>query len=193
MIFIKKVWQDQVGSKVIANIITAGILFIFSQIGIFLLGLYNNLNFIETYKNLPSLIIELFSNQSWILIVIASLVVLIILVFIFFKLKSLINNYFKKQSEKSEEKIEKETEIRDAPTVFFNNRFRDAFPGFSNDFKRFESRREIHKRLKILLKEPLKFDKGSGYGIDKRPIWWFRDSGAMPIEKFKILNRKKYY
>ena len=191
MTLVKKIWKDQVGSKVIANIITTGIIFILSQIGIFLLGLYNSLNFIETYKKIPTLINETFSNQSWILIIIASVVVIAILVFMFFKFKKLITNYLKKQSEKSEEEINVETEIRDAPTVFFNNRFRDAFPGFSNDFKQFESRREIHKRLKILLKEPLKFDKGLGYGIDKRPIWWFRDSGAMPIEKFKILNRKK--
>jgi len=188
MTFVKKIWKDQVGSKVIANIITTGIFFIFSQIGIFLLGLYNSLNFIETYKKLPTLVNDTFSNQSWLLIIIASLVVIAKLFFIF---KNLITNYLKKQSEKNGEEIKVETEIRDAPTVFFNNRFLDAFPGFSNDFKQFESSREIHKRLKILLKEPLKFDKGSGYGIDKRPIWWFRDSGAMPVEKFKILNRKK--
>jgi hypothetical protein len=187
MKFVKKVWQDQVGSKVIAG----GILFIFAQIGIYLIGLYNSLNFIETYENIPFLIKELFSNINWILIVIISLVTLVFLIFIFLKLKNIVINYFKKQSKKGEEEIKIETEIRDEPTVFFNNRFRDAFPGFSNDFKQFESRREIHKRLKILLKEPLKFDEGSGYGIDKRPIWWFRDSGAMPIEKFKILNRKK--
>lgn len=183
----KKVWQDQVGSKVIAG----GILFIFSQIGIFFIGLYNSLNFIETYESIPILIKKLFSKINWLVIVIISLVTLVILFFIFLKLKNTVINYFKKQSKKGEKEIKIETEIRDEPTVFFNNRFRDAFPGFSNDFKQFESRREIHKRLKILLKEPLKFDKGSGYGIDKRPIWWFRDSGAMPIEKFKILNRKK--
>lgn len=191
MTFVKKVWKDQVGSKVIANIITTGILFVLSQIGILILGLYKSLNFIETYRKLPTLINESFSNKNWILIIIALLIFLTILIFLFFKVKVSINNYFKRQSENSEKEVEKETEIRDAPTVFFNNRFRDAFPGFSNDFKKFESRSEIHKRLKILLKEPLCFDKATGYGLDKRPIWWFRDSGAMPIQKFKILNRKK--
>ena len=90
---------------------------------------------------------------------------------------------------KSENQILEETEIKLAPTVFFHNRFCDAFPGSSNGYKWFFSKSDIKNRLKILLKDPLSFDNGEGYGIDKRPIWWFRGSGSLPLEKFEILNK----
>lgn len=105
-----------------------------------------------------------------------------------------IKNFTKKESKTStnDKAIEiVETNIRIAPTVFFHYRFTDAFPGFTRGYQEFNSTKDIESRLKVLLQSPLRFDKGEGYGIDTRPIWWFRGGSALPIERFEILDRKK--
>ncbi len=183
----EKIWNKEVKKNVIANLISGGIFFVFSQIIIIIWGLVNQINFKEFYKKGFEILKKSIAEKEWFLIIMIWILSLIVFVIFFILTKKLVLKFISINHKR--EKFE--TEITEAPTVFFNNRFRDAFPGFSNDYKWFESKGEIHKRLKILLKEPLKFDKGTGYGIDKRPIWWFRDSGTMPISKFKILNRKK--
>lgn len=184
---IKKIWNDQVWSKVIA----AGIIFILAQIGIYVWGLIINLNFIDVYKNIFKFFKDSYLEKDWFLLIIIILVFLLIIIFIFVKLKNVINNSILKKKKNEELVVKTETEIREAPTVFFHYRFCDAFPGFSNGFKLFNSIRDIQNRIKILLKKPIAFNKGEGYGVDTKPIWWFRGSSAFPIEKLEIISKKK--
>ncbi|NOZ46150.1 MAG: hypothetical protein GXO79_05135 [Chlorobi bacterium] len=198
MNWIKKIWKDQVGSKVIA----AGIIFLLSQFGILIWSLSANLNFIEVYKNIFVFFKTEYLIKGWHLMTLYSL----FLVSVIFILQMFYRKIDKKSpqheikhnvsenkepDEKNENEPPTETVIHEAPTVFFHYRLCDAFPGFSNGYKWFKSKRDIHNRLKILLEQPLAFDKGEGYGIDTRPIWWFRGHSALPIVKFKVLNRQK--
>jgi len=154
----EEIWKDPVWSKVIAT----SIIFLLSQLFVFIWGIIKNVGFIETYKNI-------FKNIK----------------------KKLTTN---KQNNKKQNIIkenDKELEIYEAPTVFFHYRFCDAFPDLEYGYQWLNSRKDINNRLKILLAPPTIFKKAKGYGVITDPIWWFRDSSALPIEKFKILNKKK--
>lgn len=83
-------------------------------------------------------------------------------------------------------------EIFEASTVFFHHRFCDAFPGItSGRYKWFNSSNDINRRLRILLAFPTCFQKAIGEGVTTDPILWFRGTGALPINKFRVLNRKR--
>jgi len=86
---------------------------------------------------------------------------------------------------------ENETTINEAPTVFFHYRFCESFPGYDNGYRWFTKRKDINTRLSILLKYPTRFKKADGHGITSDPVWWFRGSSALPVDRFKILNRSK--
>ncbi len=76
-----------------------------------------------------------------------------------------------------------------APTVLFSSRLVKAFPGVRG-LKWFEGETAI-KRLKLLLREPTRFNIANGYGLFSDPIWWFRGNGALPIDRFKVLSHGK--
>lgn len=187
---LKKIWDDSVGSKVIA----AGIILVLSQIGIFVWGLIAKIKFIDVYSNIYKFFkTEYILSGSYIFILYS--IILGLIISIIFRI---LRNYQNKgpNSGKEIDKIKQSDEpkifeIGEAPTVFFHNRFCDAFPGFSYGYKWFDSTCHIHKRLSILLRKPVSFNIGEGHGIDKKPIWWFRGSSALPIEKFEILSRKR--
>lgn len=196
---LSKYWNDAVWSKVIA----AGILFILGQIGVFIWGKVNNINFLDTYKSIISFLKSDCSIPCWIVILI--LLTLSVLFWKVFKRKK--NNKIvpseKYQEKESEEKknVTKEANetlenpkpivINEAPTVFFHQRFCDAFPGFDRGYQWFTKKSDIHTRLKILLKQPTRFDKSAGHGTTVDPIWWFRGTSALPISDFKVLSRNK--
>lgn len=184
--WIKKIWKDSVGSKLIA----AGLIFIISLIAIFFWGLITKLNFFGIYKKIFDLLKTDFLIKGWLLLILIFILLSTVL-FLIRTIKKKIKDSPKVSEKVQEFKEPEKTEIREASTVFFHYRFCDAFPGFSSSYKWFTSKRDIRNRLKILLANPLAFDLGEGYGIDIRPIWWFRGSCAIPIEKFEILNRKK--
>lgn len=79
-----------------------------------------------------------------------------------------------------------EFKLTDAPTVFFQYRFEKAFPGVRG-LKWFESENAV-KRLALLLKKPTRFDIADGHGLYSDPIWWFRGSSGLPVDKFEILS-----
>lgn len=187
---IKKIWNDSVGSKVIA----AGIILFISQIGIFIWGLIIKINFFDVYLMIFEFFKTEYSVKGW-YIFFLYIIIISLLIIIFLNLLK----WNKNKETKIDLKIDNLTspqpleifKITDAPTVFFHYRICDAFPGFSYGYKWFYSTRQIHKRLSILLQKPVSFNTGEGYGIDRKPIWWFRGSSALPIENFEILSWKK--
>lgn len=74
-------------------------------------------------------------------------------------------------------------------TVFFARRMAAAFPGVRGVCE-FTNRKEIIKRLSVLLQSPLKFE----HGLDKAdtdPVWWFRAGSAEDIQFFQKLGNNK--
>ncbi len=188
----KRIWEDSVGSKVIAY----GIIFILSQIFIFIWGLLTQLNFFQVYTKIFDFFGTTYIVKGWFLFILFTAVPILLLIILIRKKNPVQTlekiNEDELNSKKTKESDEPEvTEIREEPTVFFHHRLCDAFPGFSHGYQEFKSKRDIRNRLKILLGQPLTFDKGEGHGIDKTPIWWFRGGSALHIKKFKILSRQK--
>lgn len=183
--WIKKIWNDSVGSKVIAT----GITLFLSQIGLYIWGLIANIKFLEVYSNIFKFFKTEYNVKGWYLFFLYA-IILGLIVWIFYKLRNFNKRKAQQETEKPELKTEEpeQFEIREAPTSFFHYRFCDAFPGFSRGYQWFDTKKQIHNRLSILLQKPISFDSGDGHGIDRRPIWWFRGSSASPIEKFEILN-----
>lgn len=182
---LKKIWKDPVGSKVIS----AGIIFLIAQFFIFVWSLIREQNFYESYSDIFSFLRDILTNEIWLIYLVLS-ITFIVLIFFFRKIYLTENNYF---GQKNEQELSPniETEIRVAPTVFFHERFCDAFPGIQNEYQWFNSKKDINIRLKTLLKSPIEFDKSSGYGVEKRPIWWFRGSSAMYLKNFEVLTKNK--
>jgi len=77
-----------------------------------------------------------------------------------------------------------------APTVFFSNRVKSAFPGLRG-LHWFDDPREAIKRLELLLKPPLRFDEATAYGGVTDPVWWFRGYENMYIARFKKLRETR--
>lgn len=74
-------------------------------------------------------------------------------------------------------------------TVFFARRMAEAFPGVRGVCE-FTNRKQIIKRLSILLQRPLKFE----HGLDKAdtdPVWFFRAGSAEDIQSFQRISRSK--
>lgn len=75
-------------------------------------------------------------------------------------------------------------DVFDATTTFFSYRVGKAFPGVRG-IKWFTNPEEAVQRLAILLRNPL-------YSKDLTdPIWFFRGSSSLYINKFKILDKDK--
>ncbi|TAV74725.1 hypothetical protein [Rhizobium leguminosarum] len=65
-------------------------------------------------------------------------------------------------------------------TVFFGQRFSDAFPGVRG-IQWFDNPSEINQRLKMLLGAPLEFK-------DDTPVWWTRGNSNLAISTFRDLG-----
>ena len=196
---LKKIWHDPVWSKVIAG----GLIFIISQIVILTWGWLNLLNFKAAYQKLFSLLNNSYSIVGWIILISA----ISIISLLYISIKKKISKQEKRIDEArvilnqtgiSQEKPEPEIRIRsqalvitEPPTIFFDRRFCDAFPGIEQGYQWFTNHGEINDRLNILLAAPTKFDMNDGYGTTTDPIWWYRGGAAMYISKFAILDRKK--
>ena len=74
-------------------------------------------------------------------------------------------------------------------TVFFARRMAEAFPGVRGVCE-FRDRKEINKRLSILLQAPLKFEQGLDRA-DTDPIWFFRAGAAEDIQSFLRIGNNK--
>ena len=74
-------------------------------------------------------------------------------------------------------------------TVFFARRMAEAFPGVCGVCE-FSDRKEINKRLSILLQAPLKFEQGLDRA-DTDPVWFFRAGAAEDIKSFLRIGNNK--
>lgn len=74
-------------------------------------------------------------------------------------------------------------------TVFFARRMAEAFPGVRGVCE-FSDRKEINKRLSILLQAPLKFEQGLDRA-DTDPVWFFRAGTAEAIQSFLRIGNNK--
>lgn len=77
----------------------------------------------------------------------------------------------------------------EASTVFFARRMAEAFPGVRG-VREFSDRKEINKRLSILLQAPLKFEQGLDKA-DTDPVWFFRAGAAEEILSFLRIGNNK--
>lgn len=73
--------------------------------------------------------------------------------------------------------------------VFFARRMAEAFPGVRGVCE-FSDRKEINKRLSILLQAPLKFEQGLDRA-DTDPVWFFRAGAAEDIQSFLRIGNNK--
>jgi len=110
--------------------------------------------------------------------------------------KGFFSKIFKKSKKNKSSKYFNTTEnikleINESSTIFFDERFCNAFPGFGAGYRWFNTNSVINNRLKILLSSPIKFNKANGHGVTTDPIWWFRGHSSLPIDSFEILKRKK--
>jgi hypothetical protein len=157
-----KTFQDIWVDPVWSKVIASFIILFLTQAGVFIIGKVKKISFGAVYR------------------------------LGFSKIKNSIQSKKKTQpSENRESKRTKETVITDHPTVFFHHRFIDAFSGMVPGFEWFSDKKDILRRLKILLAHPTKFTSSKGYGVTSDPIWWFRGTGALPIERFLRLNKEK--
>ena len=74
-------------------------------------------------------------------------------------------------------------------TVFFARRMAEAFPGVRGVCE-FSDRKEINKRLSILLQAPSKFEQGLDRA-DTDPVWFFRAGAAEDIQSFLRIGNNK--
>lgn len=74
-------------------------------------------------------------------------------------------------------------------TVFFARRMAETFPGVRGVCE-FSDRKEINKRLSILLQAPLKFEQGLDRA-DTDPVWFFRAGAAEDIQSFLRIGNNK--
>lgn len=196
---LKKIWHDPVWSKVIAG----GLIFLISQIVILIWGWINLLNFKGAYQKLFSLLNNSFSICGWLILIGTISFLLLIYISIIKKISKKEKRadeakIFPNQTGISQEKPRPEMPTRpeplvitEPPTIFFDRRFCDAFPGIEQGYMWFTKQSDIKHRLSILLAPPTKFDLNEGYGTTTDPIWWYRGGAAMYISKFLILDRKK--
>lgn len=191
---IQKLWKDPVWSKVIAGVI----FFVLSQISIFIWGWISALPLTDIYKLIFGFLTK--DHPVSTLSIILLLTILTILLTQQSKKGEaylIDQNTHKEKHPPDELKIKtKNKDLRlvmtEEPTVFFDKRFCDAFPGIQpNTYQWFTKSQDIQQRLSILLAYPTKFDDAEGYGRTSDPIWWYRGYSAMYINNFKILDREK--
>lgn len=91
--------------------------------------------------------------------------------------------YMSENTEKNNDDIN----MFNAPTSFFDYRFRKAFPGIRGKME-FSNPKEGVDRLEILLREPLN-NKRQGM---TDPIWWFRGGSNLDICKFQRISDTKF-
>jgi len=191
---LQKIWKDPVWSKVIA----AGFIFIISQIPVVISSIIKNRSISQTYNKILIYLTSDCIVPCWIFI----LIVIVLIVSLTFGIKKMRskNKLVRLGNEVAEKLVEpdnntqaneNEITINEAPTVFFHYRFCEAFPGYDNGYRWFTKSKDINTRLSILLKHPTRFKKADGHGITSDPVWWFRGSSALPVDRFKILNRSK--
>lgn len=176
----RKIWKDPVGSTLISA----------SIIGLtaYIWGVAKDFTVHETLHKITSILNSSIQVKLWIIILCTVLFIRAII----YILKKLKNNQKSIIQDNKVDDTKAETIINTPPTAFFEERFCDAFPGLQWEYKTFTSKKDIKNRLTTLLAETLHFDKANGYGVETKPLWWFKGRGALAIVRFTKLNRNKF-
>jgi len=185
-------WRQFFWNKAIRNSLIASFLFLLiSQVAIFIWSKISKIDFFQVYKKIFTFLNNSVCIGLWGLLTLIGL--LILLLYLLLKRKKEFLKGQEKDNTEGEPKIKTPEilEINEAPTVFFHYRFCEAFPGTDAGITWFTNKKQIHRRLKVLLEYPTKFDKCNGYGLTIDPVFWFRGFSSSPIWRFKILNRTK--
>lgn len=189
LLTIKENWEDPVWSKVIAGAILGIASLIITPFYSLATAMYYSISFKAAIISSLETLNGSIELKVWYLIL--SLIIYLILVSspllklaedIIFKIKN---------TDKAITKIPHQ-EVERAPshsTPFFHQRMASAFPGIRK-LTWFENPKIATKRLKLLLRDPIKFDPKFSE-LKSTPIWWFRGSSANSISEFKEIGRKK--
>jgi hypothetical protein len=98
-----------------------------------------------------------------------------------------VRNHFREKEQRRQKRLY--LAMRDS-TVFFRDRFAQAFPGCRDVLIIDDSGEEVH-RLDILLHKPLSMKVEDG-GSVASPIWWFRGHQNLYIESYMRI-KKTYF
>jgi len=184
---IKDNWNDSVWSGVISGIILGLITFISTLIYILIQFLFSKISFRNSFESILDFFKTEHKISNWLItifiLIYFSLITKPLLIFV----KDLFKKIFKDSKKR---KLEKELpNATEHSTVLFSSRMSSAFPGI-RELTWFNDPVDATKRLNILLRKPIRF-KSSIRECESDPIWWFRGSSALFVDKFKKIGRKK--
>jgi hypothetical protein len=184
----KNYWSDPVWSKVISAGIITVLGSILTTIYLLIKAFIDKISFEEAFSQLTTFFKQDTSVNNFILVI-------FILIFSLFLIKFILQLVLelKRQKKIKLEEQNKKEELPLVPlasTVFFSYRLASAFPG-QRGLIWFDDPKIIVERLLILFKVPIRFKSDERDGFSSTPIWWFRDTSSMYIEKIKKLSKTK--
>jgi hypothetical protein len=182
---LKKIWNDPVGSKVIAFLITGFLSLIGTLIVLAVKAIYLRMPFASIFSQARHFLSTSYGVPVWIIFIVVALL---------FSLLLQIVKRIKVLKSKGIEITESTQEVpyfhyEEKDYYFFSEKVGNAFPGIRNELKWYNSK-EALDRLEIFLKPPLTF-RGETDNTWINPIWWFRGMSSMYIESFERLNKTK--
>jgi hypothetical protein len=192
--WIDRVWKDPVWSKVISSIIIAAL----SAVGLGMWSLISGLAYGQVWDKVVSFL----GKDVTLPLIVVLLLGISLLSVIIFQVFRWVQVYLahRKESDSGSEVNVKEQE----PPIFhygkdyhfFYARLASAFPGWSNEIRWYNGKNAVD-RLSILLAAPLEFkgqkrsEDGSEFSYREIPLWWFRDTSSMHIERYQRLDKTK--
>ena len=185
---LRKYWHDPVWSMVIAAGIIAIASSVLTLIWAFVKSYFESISLGTAIKQILTMFAASTSVSNY-------LIFIFFLLFIFLLWNFTTGILHTVRQRRIDIKNKPDAEESDLPrisqqsTVFFSYRLGKAFPG-QRGLQWYESKTAV-ERLRILLKEPLRFQSNNIYGVMSDPIWWFRGSGSLSIDSFRILNKTK--
>ncbi len=192
-----RIWKDNVWGNVIAGIILAVSLALFSSIIALLNGLFDKIPFENIVENIKKIFLTTITIPNWLIFIL--LVFVLTSVSLIFR--ALVRNLWKKIRANSDESRDEEDEFESPfndslpifhygkSMIFFQARLGKAFPAMCSEVKWYYEKQAID-RLEIFLKKPLLF-RGSEENTYREPIWWFRAGSSMYVKRFKRLSKTK--
>lgn len=176
MKYIKIIWNDPVGSKVIAVLICYLVSILWTSD-----FFKNSINFFSF-----SVVIETILFTIWLLAI-------VVLLRFLWRLKDKIFAPSQKRTLNSvmqEPYSGKLPRLHDDPVAFFAGRLAKAFPG-QRGIKWYNDKESV-TRLEILLKHPLLFKRGNSDNAWIEPVSWYRGNSNNSIKYFEKLSKTKF-
>jgi len=185
---IKENWKDPVWSKVIAATIISIAGLILSSIYALIESLYQQISFLDSFFRILEILNKDVNIKTWLFILAIVVYVILVSNTITKFLVQLKNRKTSSSSKKDTSKIKIELpRATEQSTSLFSYRIASAFPGV-RDIAWFNNPSKAIARLEILLKKPIRFSSSSR-DYESDPIWWFRGSSDLYIDKFERINK----